>query len=357
MTFKTIFRILFLFVFSIIHVSGLQITICNVLYANKDNKGNVVYRVLRKTGEICEDFAAGESNYFWHIDSLCFDDKDNLYIADSGWNKIFKFDSDGKFLTSFGQEGQGPGEFLANPRGYDLNITFGNNGNIYVVDKGNRRLSIFSKEGKYIRQFSFPRYIYDSATVNSKGDTYLISQSAKKVIDCYDKNYKLKNRLLDVALHFEFPLFQLPQQAKELILEKKYISDKYIKKAITKKDHVIILSNYALKIFHFNENNEPINSFKIDNEIFIEDFRKRLSDALSRQRFVLPFGLCLDNEDNIYLSYFNGSLNKREIYRYKLNGEFVDILRFPEIGGSFLCISNSGKIFVVKNTVIEIYEI
>jgi hypothetical protein len=358
MIYKTIFKKIFLVIFSFLLLLELQFLTCNPVYANKEKKSDVVFRVLKKKGEIREDFTVGESNYFWHIDSICLDNDDNLYIADSGWNKIFKFDSDGKFITSFGQEGQGPGEFLASPRGNGLNITFGNDGNIYVVDKGNQRLSIFSKEGKYIKQFNFPRYLYDSATVNSKGDIYLISQSGEKVIDCYDKNYKLKKRFLDVALHFEFPILQLPQQTRKYIQETKYISDKYIKKMITRKDHIIILSNYSLKILHFSENNELIKSFSIDNEIFIEDFKKRLSDAHSRERFILPFELYIDNKENIYLSYLNGSSKRREIYRYKLNGEFVDILRFPDVGGILFCIDSSGKIFVVvEKTVIEIYEI
>jgi hypothetical protein len=321
-------------------------------------KADIVYHILKKTGEIREDFTADESNYFWNIESLCLDDEDNLYIADSGWNKIFKFNSDGKFITSFGQEGQGPGEFLADPRGTDLNITFGNDGKIYVVDKGNQRLSLFSKEGRYIKQYKFPRFIYDSATVNSKSDIYLISQSGNKAIDCYDKNNKVKKRFLDVSLHFEFPIFQPPKQVKEVMQEKKYISKKYLKKTITKKDHVIVLSNCALKIFHFNENHKLINSFIIDNEIFIKDFKKRLSDVLSRQRFILPFELYMDNNEKIYLSYFNASSIRREIFRYKISGEFVDILQFPDIVGPLFCVNKSGKIFVVKNkNVIEIYEI
>lgn len=47
----------------------------------------------------------GKKDYFWHIDDLCCDDEGNLYVADSGWNKIFKFSPEGKFLGSFGRKG------------------------------------------------------------------------------------------------------------------------------------------------------------------------------------------------------------------------------------------------------------
>jgi len=343
------FNILILFV-------GFMPLICYPI--SDTQKTKAAYSVLKKTGEIREGFTTAEHSYFWHIDSICHDDEDNLYIADSGWNKIFIFNEEGKFVSTFGQEGQGPGEFLADPRGIGLKITFGNDKKLYVVDKGNQRLSVFSKKGKFIKQFKLPRYLHDSAVVNSRGDIYLISQSKEQIIDCYDKSFKLKKKFLDLALHFEFPILQLPQQARKYIQETKYVSDKYIKKVITREDHIIILSNYALKIFHCNENNELINSFSIDNEIFIEDFKKRLSDVYSREGFILPFELSIDNEENIYLSYLNGSSKRREIYRYKLDGEFIDILRFPNVVGNLFCINNSGKIFVIKNkTVIEIYEI
>ena len=100
---------------------------------------------FKRIGEITEDFTEGEENYFWHIDDMCCDDENNLYVADSGWNKIFKFNAKGEFVLSFGRKGQGPGEFY----GRGLRISFGNDGNIYVFDSGNFRLTAFSKKGKY----------------------------------------------------------------------------------------------------------------------------------------------------------------------------------------------------------------
>ena len=101
---------------------------------------------FKKIGEIKEGFSTEESNYFWRIDDLCCDDENNLYVADRGWSKIFKFDSKGQFISSFGRKGQGPGEF----GGRGLGISFGNDGNIYVFDRENFRLTSFSKKGDII---------------------------------------------------------------------------------------------------------------------------------------------------------------------------------------------------------------
>lgn len=70
---------------------------------------------LKKIGEIGPIVSKEENLYFWSISDICCDKEGNLYVADSGWNKIFKFNSEGKFLLSFGREGQGPGEFVAQP--------------------------------------------------------------------------------------------------------------------------------------------------------------------------------------------------------------------------------------------------
>ncbi len=55
---------------------------------------------LKKVGEIKDGFSSERENFFIKITGLCCDDEGNLYVADSGWNKIFKFDSNGKFLMS-----------------------------------------------------------------------------------------------------------------------------------------------------------------------------------------------------------------------------------------------------------------
>jgi len=260
------------------------------------------YRIysFKKIGEIKEGFSTEESNYFWRIQDFCCDDENNLYIADIGWNKIFKFDSNGQFIKSFGRKSQGPGEF----GGRGLRISFGNDGYIYVFDRGNSRLSVFSKKGKYIKSFPLPQYLYDDkAQVNSKGDIYLVSTSGEKVIDCFDKNFKLKNSFLDIERHFEYPFLkpnfkrQSSSASRKEILRR--ITYYELNKVITKKDHLIASSNYSLTVFHFDENNKLVNEFKIENRIFMNDFKKRIKSSVEEVGFVLPCRMSLDDKENL----------------------------------------------------------
>jgi hypothetical protein len=77
------------------------------------------------------------------MDHLC-----NFYIADSKTLKILKFDQSGKFIKEAGRKGQGPGEFQ-----YPREIVLDNNANVYVLDTGNGRISIFDREFQYVKSF------------------------------------------------------------------------------------------------------------------------------------------------------------------------------------------------------------
>jgi len=319
----------------------LSIIIC---YSNSAEKvkGDVFY--LYKVGEIKEKFSNEENNYFWRISDICCDDKNNLYVADSGWNRISKFDSEGKYIGSFGRDGQGPGEFLARPGSNPLRISFGNDKNIYVTDTGNLRLSIFSQEGKFLKQFTLPRFLYDSAQVNSKGEIYLISKNGTYTIDFYDKNFKLIRSFLAHELFYQYRFYKEPNEFSE------FINDMILKKIITKNDHLIVLSNISMTIFNFNDNQNLVKKFVIRNEKFEKDFKKGLKKAISRGRFSIPFHeFILDNNEHLFLFYFSRALNNDVIYRYKKDGSFIDVLQLPDDTKGIYCIDGIGTIYAVTH--------
>ncbi|HXK49222.1 MAG TPA: 6-bladed beta-propeller [Clostridiales bacterium] len=74
------------------------------------------------------------------------DSKGNLFVVDNKRSLILKFDNKGKFISSFGGKGQGPGEFPRNP--VDISVMEDQN-KIYVFD-GSGRLTEFDMEGKFI---------------------------------------------------------------------------------------------------------------------------------------------------------------------------------------------------------------
>jgi DNA-binding beta-propeller fold protein YncE len=58
---------------------------------------------------------------------------------------INKFTRDGKFITSWGSEGDGQGQ-LNSPAGIDVDSS----GNLYVTDDGNSRIEKFTNNGDFV---------------------------------------------------------------------------------------------------------------------------------------------------------------------------------------------------------------
>jgi len=76
------------------------------------------------------------------------DAEGNIYVADSGNDRIEKFSPSGKFLSQFGEEGSGNGQ-LSDPR----NLAVGAEGSLFVADHANKRVEVFSPGGQYLSQF------------------------------------------------------------------------------------------------------------------------------------------------------------------------------------------------------------
>ncbi|MCS6800521.1 MAG: glycosyltransferase family 39 protein [Chloroflexota bacterium] len=82
---------------------------------------------------------------FYKPRGLSIDEADNLYISDTGQNRVLKFASDGQLLTIYGgRKGAGPGEMLE-PTDAALLPT----GDLLVLDTGNKRLQWFDPGGRY----------------------------------------------------------------------------------------------------------------------------------------------------------------------------------------------------------------
>jgi DNA-binding beta-propeller fold protein YncE len=85
---------------------------------------------------------------FFHPQALALDDKDNIYVSDTGNHRIRVFNPAGKVLNKFGIQGARLGEFNC-PAG----ITWDQAGNLLVVDEKNYRVQIFTAKGAFKNKF------------------------------------------------------------------------------------------------------------------------------------------------------------------------------------------------------------
>jgi streptogramin lyase len=73
---------------------------------------------------------------------------DEIYVVDTGNERVEVFGPDGSFKRAFGGKGSGPGQ-LSEPVG----VTIGPDGLVYVADSGNGRISIFTQDGTPVAQW------------------------------------------------------------------------------------------------------------------------------------------------------------------------------------------------------------
>jgi len=88
-----------------------------------------------------------EDGRFRQPTDVAFSPEGDIFISDGYINsRIAKADKDGNWIKSWGNRGTQPGEFN-NPH----NMAADAKGNIYVADRGNRRIQVFDSEGKFLR--------------------------------------------------------------------------------------------------------------------------------------------------------------------------------------------------------------
>lgn len=87
---------------------------------------------------------------FRQVTDIAFDKAGNGYISDGYINsRVAKVSKDGEWLTSWGTPGDGPGQ-LNTPH----SIATDAQDNVYVADRGNRRIQVFDTQGKLLRQIT-----------------------------------------------------------------------------------------------------------------------------------------------------------------------------------------------------------
>ena len=107
-----------------------------------------------------------------------FDQRDDLYVVDSGNNRVQKFTKHGDFLMTWGTAGTGDGEF-----DHPWGITIDHQGFIYVADWGNNRIQKFTPSGEFVMCIG-DGYELDhpaDVAVDSEGDVYVADWGNKRV--------------------------------------------------------------------------------------------------------------------------------------------------------------------------------
>jgi len=112
-------------------------------------------RCTMATGDGCVDpdgdgpMQVGDGQ-FARPQTLAVDEDGSVYVADLGNWRIQKFDSNGLFVTKWGSEGTGEGQFASGGRGIAVDVE----GFVYVTDSRNDRVQKFSGDGSFVAMWN-----------------------------------------------------------------------------------------------------------------------------------------------------------------------------------------------------------
>lgn len=82
------------------------------------------------------------------LGAVAFDAEGNIYVVDTGNYRVQKFDTERQFVTAWGSQGKGDGQFL-DPIGIGINP----DGRIYVIDDEREDVQVFDADGAFLSQF------------------------------------------------------------------------------------------------------------------------------------------------------------------------------------------------------------
>jgi hypothetical protein len=138
-------------------IGGVALLVGAVLYA----AGAMPQSDLISTAKLVQTFPSEEQMNQQHI---VFDNVSKfavsdrfIFVCDQRAHTIYSFDFDGHFIRQFGRLGQGPGEFS------DPLFIFWYKSSVYVTDRGNTRIQVFSEEGIWKEAWNLQRPVLSPA--------------------------------------------------------------------------------------------------------------------------------------------------------------------------------------------------
>jgi len=131
------------------------------------------------SGNFTIDYTIGgdidDEDYFlyWPTD-IELDSQGNLFVLDNKGFCIKKFDSEGRYVTTFGRKGEGPGEIMNAFR----MAAFPNN-HIVIYDFGNHRFSVYDNDGTPLHSVEISKMGWRSVSdlhIDGNGNLYMQSR-------------------------------------------------------------------------------------------------------------------------------------------------------------------------------------
>jgi DNA-binding beta-propeller fold protein YncE len=145
----------------------------------------------------------------------------NLYVADTHYHRVVVFDPTGNEIRRWGQDGEGPGEFI-----FPTDIAFDEKGRIFVSEYGdNDRIQVFDPQGQFL--FQFGKFGEEEGefirpqTMVIDGDTLYVTDSCNHRISVYTTEGKFLRNMGSLGSgegQFRFPYGMAFDRDKNLVI-------------------------------------------------------------------------------------------------------------------------------------------
>lgn len=150
-------------------------------------------KLLQTLGTV--NVPGNDSTHFYRPTFMAWAPNGDFYVADGYQNtRVVKFDKTGKYLMTWGERGEAGKEtrpsFFNNVHGVAVDPQ---TGNVFVNDRGNRRIQKFDANGKYIDSWSVGKQPADIHLIYMDGSRMLwaFDRASSKMIK-YDLNGNLQ---------------------------------------------------------------------------------------------------------------------------------------------------------------------
>jgi 6-bladed beta-propeller protein len=123
---------------------------------------------------------------FSAISDVGIDASGSIFVLDPKEHRVVVFDSGGRFVRIIGKTGGGPGEFLGPTK------VVVEHDSIIVFDRGQLRVSVFAKDGRFGRQFSLDRSFLETLASDGQGGLLLTEPGGSARAAWYSRDGTLR---------------------------------------------------------------------------------------------------------------------------------------------------------------------
>jgi hypothetical protein len=203
---------------------------------------------------------------FAHIGQITSDDRETAFVVDRKSYKIFIIDKDGKFISSFGKRGEGPGEFKFLDRCFPIK------NQLVIPDYHAVRVNYFSKQGKFLKSEVIPSTLRPRIMVD---ENRLISiprtnvSNPRRKVDAHI--YNIKDKSKNILFEYKSQMKTFTQKHSETTMT----AYSYIDPAVTP----MIISGYYHDRFYYGISSD----YKITVKD-LESLKEELVFSLEREK-------------------------------------------------------------------------